>query len=166
MFNKIFTFLLAVVFSLCTFALTANAQISSINDMIYKKNQLQQIYNTDFLSFINKNEMIGYRLNSFNMDTQFYKNNVKGVIEKIDNSVRQIQLIQNSADISDTEKSMQIGQIYQDIDISLYDLDAKTITFISNCRHSMPTITFQRFSKKFENFYNSFRISTTQVSVY
>ena len=134
--------------------------------MMYKKSQLQKIYNTDFMTFVNKNEMIGYRLNSFDMDTQFYKNNIRGVIEKIDNCIQQVQIIQDSADLSDTDKSMQIRNIYQDVDVALFDLDSKTITFVSNCRHTMPTLTFQRFSKKFENFYNSFRISTTQVSVY
>lgn len=163
--NRILTLIFAVVFSLFSFALYADAQIRTDSDIFYKRNQLQVIVNQDFMSFINKNEMIGSRKDSFNIDTQFYKNYVYGLIEKINKSTQQMEIIRSSQELSDTDKMMQINNIYQDIDYSMYDLDSKTINYLLNCKKSMPTLTFQTFAKKFQDFYNNFKFTNNRIYI-
>ncbi len=165
MINKLFSFLFIAIFTLFSVIMPAFAKIQSESDINYKRNQLQTILNTDFMSFVHKNEMIGYRLDSYEIDVQFYKNVVYGIVEKLNNSIQQIEIIRKSQDLSDTDKEVQISNIYQDLDLTFYDLDTKTITFVSNCKRNMPSITFQRFSKKFEDFYNAFQFTSTRVYV-
>ena len=166
MINKLFSVLFLAIFLVISAFAPALAQIQSESEIYYKQNQLQTILDTDFMSFVHKNELIGYRLDSYNIDVQYYKNVVYGVVEKFKNSITQIQIIRTSQDLSDTDKEIQISKIYQDLDVTLYDLDSKTITFVSNCKRNMPTITFQRFAKSFENFYNAFQLTSTRVYVY
>ena len=164
--NKFLSLVFVIILGLFTIIMPAMAQIQSEFDITNKRNQIQTILDTDFMSFVNKNELIGYKLNAYNMESQYYKNYLYTVLEKFNNQLNQINIIRSSQDLSDTDKTMKINEIFQDIDVTLYDVDAKTITYLSNCKRSMPSITYQKFTKTFEKFYNAFQLTNTQVNVY
>lgn len=164
--NKILSLVFIIVLGLFTLVMPAMAQIKSEFDITNKRNQIQTILNTEFMSFVNKNELIGYKLDAYNMESQYYKNYLYTVIEKLNNQLTQINIIRTSQDLSDTDKTMKLNDIFQDVDVTLYDVDAKTITYLSNCKRSMPSITYQKFTKTFEKFYNAFQLTNTQVNVY
>ncbi len=164
--NKFLSLVFVIILGLFTIIMPAMAQIQSEYEITNKRNQIQTILDTDFMSFVNKNELIGYKLNAYNMESQYYKNYLYTVLEKFNNQLNQINIIRSSQDLSDTDKTMKINEIFQDIDVTLYDVDAKTITYLSNCKRSMPSITYQKFTKTFEKFYNAFQLTNTQVNVY
>lgn len=141
----------------------ADAYIASEYDIQRKVEQLQQLSEFDFLSLINKNELIGYRLDSFNMSCMFYSNSVRVVAENLNNILKQIELVKNSSDYSDTEKNMQISKLYQNADTALFELDSKTMSYLMDIRMGMPTITYDRYVKKFREYYNSLDLTGATI---
>ncbi len=155
-------FLFTAFFSFC---LSANALISSEADILNKINQLQVISDYDYISMVNKNELIGYRLDSFNMASYQYKNSAKQVIDNFKNLLFQMDTIKNSSDFSDSDKDVQIKKLYQEADSALYTLDSQTLNYLFSLRDFMPPITYQRYVKKFQAFYNDFHLTDGQISV-
>ncbi len=155
-------FLFTIFFVFC---LNANAIISSESDIINKINQLQVISDYDYISMVNKNELIGYRLDSFNMASSQYKNSARQVIDNFKNLLFQMDTIKNSSDFSDSDKDVQIKKLYQEADSALYTLDSQTLNYLFSIRDFMPPITYQRYVKKFQAFYNDFHFTDGQISV-
>ncbi|HIS88195.1 TPA: hypothetical protein IAA87_02050, partial [Candidatus Avigastranaerophilus faecigallinarum] len=69
-----------LIFSLFAFVLNASAIVSSEADINRKIVQLKKLSQYDYNSIVNKNELIGYRLNNFNMATAQYKNSANLVV--------------------------------------------------------------------------------------
>lgn len=164
MIKNMFKFILPVLLLLGCF-LQAEAAIMSEYDISFKKGQLQELAQYDYISFINKNELIGYRLDGFNMATSQYKNAVMITLERLNKNLAQIEIINNSTDFSDSDKQVQLNNIYQDSDAALYDLDSKSINYVFSLKNTMPSITFNRFAKRFIEFYNSFQLTNSQLSI-
>lgn len=162
--KNIFKFLLPAVL-LFSCLLQAEASITSVYDINLKKSQLTEIAQNDYLSFVNKNELIGYRLDTFNMLTAQYKSNATLIIERLNKNLEQIRLINESSEFSDSDKQIQINKIYQDSDAALYDLDSKSLDYIFSIRNSMPPITYNRYAKKFQEYYNSFQLTNSELSI-
>lgn len=162
--TKVLKFLLLFV-AFFAFVLNANAMISSESDMYRKLGQLKTIAQFDYLSLVNKNELIGYRLESFNMASSQYKNSANLVVENFNNILSQINTIRNSSDFSDSDKQMQISKLYQEADTILYNLDSQTINYLFSLRSFMPPITYQRYLKKFQAFYNELQLTNNEISV-
>ena len=162
---KLFIIPILMVVMSFSFALNAKAVINSEYDIQYKLEKLTTLKNFDFFSIINKNELIGYRLENFNMSSTYYVNNVISVMDSLRNILNQIDIVKNSADYSDTEKSMQLNKLYQDANTALNDLDIKTMNFIIEARNYMPSMTYQKYAKKFREYYNSLEISGSIVEV-
>ena len=144
---------------------SANAAITSDYDLTYKRSQLQTIINTDFLSFINKTELIGYNLSNFNMHSSQYKYQINLAIEKLNGCANQIDFIRESKEISDSDKNIKINQVYMDANSALYEIDSKTINYIYTVREAMPTITYQKYIKKFTEFYNSIQLTESMINL-
>lgn len=157
-------FLILILFIGTT--MNVKAYISSESDIQYKIDQLKKLRNFDFFSLINKNQLIGYRLEGFNMSSGFYINSVIVVSDNLNNILKQIEFINNSTDYSDTEKNMQINKLYQNANTVLNDLDMKTMNFLIEIREYMPTVSYQKFVKSFKEYYNSLELSGSNIDVY
>lgn len=143
---------------------TAQAAIYSVNDIDVATQKMYKLSDTNLLDLVNKNELIGYRLDAFNMSTLQYQTYARSVAEGLLNIRSRIDTIENSADYSDTEKNMQINQLYQEADKSLSEVASKTVWYLMELESSMPTITYQRYLKKFQEYYNELNIANKQIS--
>ena len=162
MFLKIMLILALCITFICN---SANALVRSESDIQYKIKQIQTLCDQDYFNFINKSELIGYRLSNFEMYTQQYKNSANATIQKLNSILMQISLVRNSADFSDSEKTMQINKLYQDAETILIDLNNTTVNYIFSIRLGMPSISYQRYTKKFIDYYNSFHFTDAQLSM-
>ncbi len=163
--NKFLGLVLAVFFSLFAFVQSAFAIIYSDADMIQKINQLNVISNTNFISFINKADMVGYRLSSFEMTSSNYKNYIRMTTEQLNNLLVQIQEVRRTTELSETDKNMQISKMYQDATSLLFNVDNQTMNFLISVEQIMPTITYSRFVKNYQEFYNGLNLTNSVVRV-
>ncbi len=163
--TKIAKLLLIVSLFFTALCIPANAIVASEADVQQKINTVQALASYDPMSMINKSELIGYRMASYNMFSSQYKSSASLAIEQFRNLLTQIQLIKNSSELSDSEKNLHLTTLYQDADKILYDLDNKTVNYIYSCKTIMPTITFQKFVKSFSTFYNSLYITNNAINV-
>lgn len=157
--------LLSVICLMFFFAISSvQAAIYSPTDVDIATQKMYKLANTNLLDLINKNELIGYRLEAFNMSTLQYQTYARSVAEGLLNIRSRIDTIENSADYSDTEKEMQISQLYQEADRSLSEVASKTVWYLMELENAMPTITYQRYLKKFQEFYNELNIANNPIS--
>ncbi len=154
-----------LIFSLFAFVLNASAIVSSEADINRKIVQLKKLSQYDYNSIVNKNELIGYRLNNFNMATAQYKNSANLVVDNFNNIIFQINTIKNSSDFSDSDKAIQINKLYQDADAALYNFDSQTLNYLFSLRSIMPSISYQRYTKKFQEFYNGIGLTDNKLIV-
>ena len=138
------------------FAVNAFAAINSVSDIEAKKTKISTIVSSDYSKFYNKTEIIGNRLNMFQMNTEKYKSEVQQVESRLNRIIEQINFIQ-SADIPG--KEVEIKKLYQDAEDALQDIDSKTLQYLSTVRTGLPTLTYNKFVKNFINFYNGVNIS-------
>lgn len=162
MLKKLFCFICLLVFAL---PLTANAAVRSEGDAITKMNKVQTIVDYDFYSFFNKSELIGNNLTNYNISTSQYKQAARSTKELINSSLSQAQMLRDSIDLTTEDRDLKMRKIYQDIDAALYSLDSQTLSYIFAMRNIMPTITYQRFVKRFEAFYNSLGLTENQMTL-
>ncbi|MBQ8887794.1 MAG: hypothetical protein IJY61_08855 [Candidatus Gastranaerophilales bacterium] len=163
--RKFFSCLFAIALVLFAFAQNVNATIYSEADIYQKINQLNTLIDQDFVEFVNKSDLVGYRLDSFKMSSANYKNVARMTVEKLRKMLEQINSINQSSEFSDSDKSMQIARIYQEATTDLYNMDTQTINFMIGLNQFMPTITYSRFVKKYQEFYNGLDITNTDLSV-
>lgn len=163
--NKVFSAIAIICFVIFGFASNVYAAIQSEADLKFKIDQLEQLCDYDFSSLVSKNELIGFRLSDYNMNTLLYVNSIMVATSNLKNLERQIELIKNSMEISAVEKDMQINKLYRDAETALYDLDAKTISYLMSVKSSMPTITYNKFLSTFQSFYNSLYLTGQYMSV-
>ena len=151
----IFTLIFLLFFSCVSGAF---AYVNSKSDMNNVVKKLDQLYDFDCSTFINKGELVGIKLESFNFLTATYKRQVSLTRETIVNSMNKIDIVQNSEDFSDTDKEMQINQLYKDCNSAIADLHNKTMNYLVDLRAELPTITYDRYKVKFANYFNSLQI--------
>lgn len=162
MLKRIFCFICLLVFAL---PLAANAAVRSEGDAITKMNKVQTIVDYDFYSFFNKSELIGNNLTNYNISTSQYKQAARSTKELINSSLSQAKMLRDSIDLTTEDRDLKMRKIYQDIDAALYSLDSQTLSYIFAMRNIMPTITYQRFVKRFEAFYNSLGLTENQMTL-
>ncbi len=153
---SLFSIIFFIFFSMVS---SVEAYIDSTEDIDVAIMKLNQIVNCDFFGMFNRHELIGYRLASFNMKSLQYKSEINATLDRLENGKRRIEIIENSADYSDSEKMMQINQIYQDVRTSLSEINSKTSIYLNELRFDMPSITYQRYVKSFSEYYNSIGIN-------
>ena len=151
----IFTLIFLLFFSCVSGAF---AYVNSKSDMNIIIQKLDQLYAFDCSTFINKGELIGNKLDGFNFLTATYKRQVSLTRENIANSMNKIDIVQNSEDFSDTDKEMQINQLYKDCNSAIADLHNKTMNYLLDLRAELPTITYDRYKAKFDAYFNSLHI--------
>ena len=163
--TKLFSFIFALFLTLFSFVQSASALVYSEADIYQKINQLNVIMNTDYISFINKADLVGYRLSTFEMQTMNYKNQARMNIENLNNILVQINDIRNSLELSQTDKNMQISRLYQQAANLLFDMDNMTMNYLLSLNTVMPTITYNRFVNRFQEFYNALNLTNADVKI-
>lgn len=143
----------------------ANAAINNKYELRAAADKVSEIARYDVLSFVNKNELIGYMLDNFNLRAMDYQRIAQYHAENMYGYITQIEIIENSVDFSDTEKEMKCRQFYQYADTSLADLNSKTISYLVGLRDMMPTITYQRYVKRFLDYYNDLNLTETDIRI-
>lgn len=156
--KKIFKNLFFGLITLLVFVTVSNAAILSNADIYRNTTKLKELYDYDFSTLVNKSELVGMRADSFNIQTEQYKNSVYNAQTQLQNKLQRLQVIENSIDYSDSEKDMQKSQVYQEVSVILADLNTYTYNYVYQLEYVMPTITYQRFSKKFLEYYKSLEI--------
>ncbi len=164
--KKLFLALTIVLTMFFAISLDAKAQILSDQDIITKTQQVEQLYGFDFLSLVNRGELIGYRLDDFRMQSQGYANTIYVAIDNLKNISSQIKFIRESQELSNTDKDIRIRKLYQDADMALYDIDNKTSNYLINLKYSMPSITYDRYLRKFQDYYNGLDLTNSDLHVY
>ena len=144
---------------------SAEAVIYSEYDIDVAIQKMNELASQDLLGFINRNELVGYRLDNVNMTTMQYQMNVKATADALVNMRNRVDIIRNSADFSDSEKNMQLNQVYQEADASISNTTSKTVMYLNELRRSMPTITYQRYVKKFQEYYNQLNLGNYPVAI-
>lgn len=158
---------LSVIFTMFfAFGSGVQAYIDSEQAIDNKVMQLKELHEFDFLSIVNKGELIGYRLNDFQMQSRAYANTILVAIDNLKNINQQIQLIQKSQELSFSDKEMRIRKLYQDADMALYDVDTKTSNYLIDLRNIMPTLTYDRYLRSFQDYYNSLDLTSSDLYVY
>lgn len=151
-----------LMFSICSNAWAAINSQAAINST---SNKLMQVSTMDFMSFVNKSDLVGYRYSNFQMQTEQYKRSVSGTVTNLQSISNRINIIKNSIDFSDSEKEMQTRQLYQEADTAIYNVNTLTINYLIGLKQSMPTITYQKFVKKFQDYYNGLKIDSNNIYV-
>ncbi len=160
--KKVLIFTISIM---CLIPLSAQAIIKNQAEAAYKMEKIQELVNYDLGSLFNKSELIGLNLTNYNISTSQYKQAAMSTIEVIRSSQNRIQLLNNAVDLTDEDKKLQTDKIYSDIDAALYSLDSQTLAYIYALRNIMPTITYSRFVKKFETFYNSLDLTDNKITL-
>ena len=163
--RKLFSCLFALILALFTFVPNVQASVRSEADIYQKINQLNTIIDKDFIEFINKSDLVGYRLDAFRMASSNYKNVARMTVDKLKKMLEQINNLNMSSEFSESDKAMQISRIYQEATTDLYNLDSQTVNFMIGLNQVMPTITYSRFVKKYQAFYNDLNITNTDLTV-
>ena len=158
--------ILSFVFMFFLFAsLNVQALITNKYDLQNSADKLEQLCSYDYLSFVNKSELVGYRLSNFEMITSEYQRNIVSARDSIIKDLNRIDIVENSSDFSDSEKQMQLRQIYNNSDYILSDVNSKTISYLISLSKCLPTITYQKYKTKFQDFYNELNISGDTILV-
>lgn len=158
--KKIFSVVVVLVASLIFSVGQCFAEIESVKDIDKKMQVLEKLYKYDMSLLYNKSEIIGQRRDSFQKEIQNYKRNVKMTITILEKTKQEIT---NLADQG--ESDLTISNLYLSADNALYDFDNKTFDFLQKIESIMPTITYQKFKKKFETFYESLKIVEDDLSI-
>ncbi len=157
--NKFFAILSFVLILLFSTVCDAQAFTSSKSDIELSIQKLDQLAKFDYTSLLHKNELIGYRLDNYNLDTNQYRRDVESARDNLINNLNKIDIINTSVDFSDTEKQIQLNQVYQNVDTTLSNINSRTLMYLTNTKRYMPTITAQQYISKFQKYYDSLNIS-------
>ena len=135
------------------------ALINSENDIDYKILQLSKIADCNVYQFINKSELIGNRADKFENITKLYQNEILSILERLKNISQQIETYSNNDKMSEEEKENAKNSLYHDAETLLYEVDTRTLNYLFSLRNGMPSVSYQRYSKKFKDFYDNLNIS-------
>lgn len=140
------------------FTLNADAYIGNEQDLSLTIQKLQKLRSADMSSFINKGELIGYRLDDFNMIYGTYMGSVGNAMDQLTQLQSEIEKFKNMSGIEEKERYAQIEKLYQNANTVVGNVNTQTSDFIYNASRPMPTMTYDKFKKKFSAFYYSLGI--------
>lgn len=130
----------------------AFAAISSINDIDAKIMALNKVVNVDFGTMYSKSQLIGNTTENFARYSEAYRRSAQMAVVKLQNIKEELKTLN-----PDTDKS-KIAGLYMDATNTVYDFDFKTNTFIKDLEYILPSLTYQKFAKNYNNFYNTLNL--------
>ena len=140
------------------------AAIYSDSDIYLATRKLRDVSLKDMMSFVNKTDLVGNRASNFNMQTMQYQRTVSSAVDSLQSITNRIDIVRNSMDYSDSEKDMKTRELYQEADAVLSNIHGETINYLMGLNRTMPTITHQRFVKRFQEYYNGLNIGSSQIN--
>ena len=152
----VITFTLALV---VMSSLSAFATITSTSDITATVQKLYKISKFDAYQYVNKADLVGMKRDNFNMATEQYKGEVASIIGKLENINNQISQISRSSEMSENEKQNETEKLYSEADSYLYEVNSKTLDYLYSIKRGMPSISYQRYSVKFKNFYDGLQLT-------
>ena len=162
--NKIFSILFALI--LFGFSVVSvEAAVRSGAEISYKISILKNYENYDFIGLVNKAEIIGARYEAFEMATSSYANQIRTTYDGLQSIKDELEIVEYSNEISDTDRAMQRAKLLKDADKLLNELDTSTFSYLIELRRAMPSITYSRFSVKFTELYNSLDITERDIKM-
>ncbi|MBQ3640458.1 hypothetical protein II906_00765 [bacterium] len=135
------------------------ADVSNDRDIQDAVAKLNGIVSMNPYSLFNKSELIGYRRDQFEMSTNHYKARVAAARDRISNLRSQLKSIKNDNSINEEEKSTKLDGSLQEINGYLAEVDSLTFAYLNEIRWFMPSLTYQRYYKKFQNYYSYLNIT-------
>lgn len=154
---KIKSILVSIVTIILLFCMTlqANAYISTEQDLQNNIKKLQTLRNFNPGSIISKGDLIGYRLDDFNMAVNTYNTAITYSIDQLLQVQSDIAKFKTMSGITNSDRYAQIEKLYQQANTVMSGLESQTTTFVQNASKPMPTLTYERFKKKFWEYYYS-----------
>ncbi len=150
--RKLLLLTLSVIFSIFFTAYNAFAAVQSVSDINNKIIAIEKVQNMDFTTMYNKTDLIGQNRDNFKMAADNYKRFAQMTAGKL-------RTIQNEiGNASSGGTSTSVSNLYYDADNVIYEFNNKTNAFLAELELFMPSITYQKFVKKFNTYYNSLNI--------
>ena len=149
---------LVSVFAILLFfgvSLKADAYIANMQDLDYSIQKLQMLRTSNMSEYVKRGEIIGNRLNDFEMIHRTYISSIDSAISRLQKIKEDINNIETMSGISEKDKYAQIEDAFKDANIVIDEVNMRTNDFVVNSSRPMPTITYERFKKKFWAFYYS-----------
>jgi len=145
-------------------ALSAFAGVQSLEEIYSAAEGLGKMAECDLSGLIGSAELIGESKRFFNIAASQYKNLVK---QGQENMLRQAAIIEQiqTYNLPEDEKYAKINEHYQDADNIIYGINARSLEHLYGLERFMPTVSYQKYSKKFLNFYNGLHLSDTELSI-
>lgn len=162
--NKILSIFLGL-FIVFVSVSSAEANVRSEYDISRKIAIIEQYEKFDFISLINKAELIGKRLEDFNFTTDSYANEIHAVSDILRGIKSELAVVESSTEISDTDKAVQKSKLLKDADNALNTLDTNTFNYLIALRRCMPSITYNRYANKLTDKYNSLDITNRDIKM-
>lgn len=156
MLKKLFLIPIIVVLMLFNCISSAQAYISSPEDLHNTILKLYELRNFDSLSFINRSELIGERLANFNEARFAYNSAIESGLHQLLQYEEELNTLTSSGD--DTEQKiidLQKQRIYHDANAVVSNINSQAGIFLQAIRPVMPTISYQKYRKKFYEYYEA-----------
>ena len=155
MLKKLFLIPLMTILMLFNSILSAEAYINSQEELHNSILKLYELRNFDSLSLINKNELIGERLANFNEARFTYNSALEASLHQLLLYEDELYELYKSEDANQQFIDIQVQRIYHDANSVVANVNNQAGDFLKNIRHIMPTVTYQKFRKKFYDYYQS-----------
>ena len=150
-------FLIPIISLLMLFTCISSAQ-AYINSQQDLHNAILKIYdlrNFDSMKFISKSELIGERLTDFNEARYVYNSTLESGMYQLMQFEEEINRLNNSTNMDQRAIDTQIQRIYNNANAVVSNINSQAGMYIQRIRYSMPTMTYQKYRKKFYEYYES-----------
>ena len=137
----------------------AFADVSDERDIQDVVAKLNGIISMNPYSLFNKSELIGYRRDQFEMSTNHYKARVTSARDRILNLSNQMKTIKKDTNINDEDRATAMTGSMQEVNGYIAEVDSLTYSYLNEIRWFMPSLTYQRYYKKFQNYYSYLNVT-------
>ena len=141
---------------------SANALVDSSYNLDLTIQNLDTLASADLNVLVNKSDLVGERRQNFDLLTAQYLNEVRLARQNLINIQNQLN-ISSASDSEASDSSYKTGKLYQEAEAAIFDLESKTINYLYSIQVIMPTVSYQKYSKKFRAFYNSFNFTNNEI---
>ena len=156
--NKFLLIPIMVIFMLFGFIQNAQALVQNEADLNLEIQKLTILRDNDTLQMINKAELIGYRLDNFNSARYAYNSSISSAIDQLNMIKDNVSKLKSDPNVENNIKEIEEQRYYQEANNIIINLNNQASMYIYNLRMYMPSITYDRYTRKFWDFYNSLGI--------
>ncbi len=153
MIKRIISIAAIVLVSIFAINLNTQAAVNSMASLDSKIAALEKLSKLDFTTMYSKTQLIGLKRDEFERASGNFKSNAEMTAIQLKGIKNELQNLdpKNDAD--------KIINLYLNADNSIYDFNNKARAFVVGLEFIMPTLTYQKFTVKFYNYYNSLNLT-------